>query len=146
MILHDVQVILEAPLSHQHFGAAAPFTHEAILSKSKFDSVDTRAYVILLTRSISVVGDNGDDQWGPVVRVGEEREESESNGLKGELMCGCLSSHACLLMCLSAYVMCVGACVWCMRLFVSNGLKGDLACVLSALVCHLLLCSCAHIC
>jgi hypothetical protein len=80
-----------APLVHKHFGAPTAFTDAAISAKTKFTEVDTRAYVILLTRSISVVGENGDDLWGPVIRVGEERERTNSNGLAGELMCALLN-------------------------------------------------------
>jgi hypothetical protein len=80
-------VTLAAPLRHPHFGGAAPFTDAALASKTKFTSADTRARVVLLTRSIVVENVDSGDAWGPAIAVGQEIESWEENGLKYEKMC-----------------------------------------------------------
>lgn len=78
---------LAKPLKHMHHGGLSPFTDEALVNKTHFESADMRALVVLLTRSIVVENVDSGDAWGPVVVVGQEIESWEELGLTYENMC-----------------------------------------------------------
>ena len=80
-------VSLSGQLQHAHFGSASPFTDASIASKTKFSSADTRARVVLLSRSIVVENVDEGDGWGPAIVVGQEVESWVENGLTYKKMC-----------------------------------------------------------
>jgi hypothetical protein len=85
--INGTTIILHDPLNHRHFGSSAPMTDPALVSKTRFSVVDTRSYVILISRSITIEGVNGDDSWGPVMSAGEEAVTWHEHGLKKQRMC-----------------------------------------------------------
>lgn len=96
-------VTLASPLRFAHFGAADMFRDAAITNKTKFEGMDNRAQVLLLTRSITIEGGGEErDGRGAKLLVTELEVEREDRGIPVTTMCATIlpaaaHSHADLL-------------------------------------------------
>lgn len=85
-------VTLAEPLRFGHFGAADMFRDAAISAKTKFEGMETRAQVLLLTRSITIEGGGERDGHGAKMFVSELEVQRQERGLTLTTMCASLGN------------------------------------------------------